>query len=305
MIHKPVLLEESLEYLITDPDGIYFDATVGFGGHSEKILEKLGNEARLIATDKDKNAFDHCSEKFGNDKRVRLYHAGYKNINVISKIEFINGYDGIFADLGVSSFQLDNVESGFTYREDAPLDLRMDNSQGETAADVINSFAEIDLANLFFNYGEEKKSRLIARKIVEARRNMIFRTTGQLRSVIESVVPGYYSINTLSRIFQALRIYVNNEIDELKEFLVKAVALLKPGGHIVILTYHSLEDREVKERFKIDSLECVCPPGLPVCVCNKQKIVKILTKKPVLPDNSEIKNNSRARSAKLRAAEKI
>lgn len=305
MIHQPVLLTESLEYLITNPNGVYFDATVGFGGHSSAILDKLSDNGKLIASDKDINALNYCKEKFQNDKRMKLYHCGFKNINLISKIEFLSGFDGIFADLGVSSFQLDDSDSGFTYREDVVLDLRMDKSVGEPAYQVINNLPEEELANLIYLYGEEKKSRQIARKIENKRKEKLIETTGQLKEIIESVVPGFYSIRTLSRVFQALRIYVNDEIEELKEFLTKSINLLNPGGRIVILSYHSLEDREVKDIFKYETLECICPTNLPVCVCDKKKSMKILTKKPIIPNQQEIKNNSRARSAKLRAAEKI
>lgn len=305
MIHQPVLLTESLDYLIANPNGVYFDATIGFGGHSTAILDKLSENAKLIGSDKDITAYNYCKDKFQNDKRVVLYNCGFKNINLISKIEFLEGFDGIFADLGVSSFQLDDSEAGFTYREDVKLDLRMDKKVGEPASHFINTLPEEELANIFYLYGEEKKSRHIARKIEKVRKEKSIDTTGQLKEIIESVVPGFYSLRTLSRIFQALRIYVNDEIGELKEFLVKAIELLKPGGRVVILSYHSLEDREVKDIFKYETIECICPVDLPVCVCDKKKILKILTKKPIVPSEQEIKNNSRARSAKLRAAEKI
>ena len=305
MIHKPVLLDESLEYLITNPDGVYFDGTVGFGGHSVEILKKLGNDGILIATDKDQDAYDHCKAKFADDERMRLFKTSYKDIYNISNIEFVEGFDGIFADLGVSSYQLDNVESGFTYREEAPLDMRMDKSQGISAIDVVNDFDEEEIADIIYKYGEERKSRQIAKKIVNKRLTEKIRTTSQLRSVVEELIPERFVIRTLSRVFQALRIYVNNEIDDLIEFLENATPLLNPGGRIVILTYHSLEDREVKEHFKYESIDCVCPPELPVCNCDKEKTLNIITRKPVLPSDEEIGQNSRARSAKLRAAEKI
>lgn len=305
MIHKPVLLDESLEYLITKPDGVYFDGTVGFGGHSSEILNKLDENGILIATDKDIDAYNHCKEKFADDDRMRLYKTSYKDIYNISNIEFIDGFDGIFADLGVSSYQLDNKDSGFTYREEAPLDLRMDKSQGISAKDVVNSFDEEEIADIIYKYGEERKSRQIARKILSKRQINPIKTTSQLREIVEEIIPERFVIRTLSRVFQALRIYVNNEIDDLVEFLEEATPLLNPGGRIVILTYHSLEDREVKEHFKYEAKSCICPPELPICNCDKEQTVKILTKKPVLPSEEEIKTNSRARSAKLRAAEKI
>lgn len=305
MIHNPVLLEESIEHLITNPDGIYFDGTLGFGGHSEEISKRLNEKGRLVATDKDIEAYNHCKEKFKNDKKVALYRTSYKDINLVSKIEFIDGYDGIFADLGVSSWQLDNKDAGFSYREEGPLDMRMDKSKGITAADLVNKFSETEIADIIYKFGEEKKSRKIAKKIVERRRNEKIETTIQLKKIIEEVIPPYHAVSSLSRVFQALRIYVNNEIDELVEFLKKATGLLKKGGKIVILTYHSLEDREVKEHFKFEQLDCVCPPEVPICVCDKEKRLKIITRKPVVPTAEEIDLNIRARSAKLRAAERL
>lgn len=305
MIHKPVLLDESLEYLITKPDGVYFDGTVGFGGHSAEILKKLTNDGILVATDKDQDAYDHCKKKFADDERMKLFKTSYKDIYNIANIEFIDGFDGIFADLGVSSYQLDNAGSGFTYREEAPLDMRMDKSRGISAIDIVNGFEEEEIADIIYKYGEERKSRQIAKRIVNTRQVNKITTTTQLRNIVEEIIPERFAIRTLSRVFQALRIYVNNEIDDLIEFLENATPLLNPGGRIVILTYHSLEDREVKEHFKYEATECICPPELPICNCDKEKTLKIITRKPVLPAEEEIKSNTRARSAKLRAAERL
>lgn len=303
--HVPVLLEESKKHLLTKKEGTYFDGTIGFGGHSEKFLEVLGKKSKLVGVDKDYNAFEFCREKFKKDKRVVLYHSSFTNIDKISKIEFIDFYDGIFADLGVSSFQLDDPESGFTFREDVALDLRMNKHEGVSASHVINSLSKRELADIFFNYGEEKNSRSIATEIVKARQIKRIERTGELKNIIEKVTNKKYLTKTLARVFQALRIYVNNELDDLKEFLDKAIDLLNTGGRIVILSYHSLEDRIVKEKFKYETLECVCPPGTPVCVCGKKKRLKILTPKPVKATETEIKINRRSRSAKLRAAEKL
>lgn len=303
--HIPVLLKESLEYLVTKENGIYFDGTVGFGGHTSEILKKLDSNAKIVATDKDVNAFNHCTELFKNDERVKLFNTGFTDINVISKIESIKLYDGIFADLGVSSFQLDDVSSGFTYREDTKLDLRMDKTKGVPAYEIINKYEQKELADIFFKYGEEKKSRLIAKKIIEERKLKKITGTIEFRKIIESVVPERFAKKTLSRIFQALRIYVNNELDELKVFLEKSVGLLKEGGRIVILTYHSLEDRIVKEHFHYESLDCICPPEIPICVCDKEQRLKILTRKPLTPSEEELNLNPRSRSAKLRAAVRV
>jgi 16S rRNA (cytosine1402-N4)-methyltransferase len=229
----------------------------------------------------------------------------FSQIDIIAKIESIQFFNGIFLDLGVSSFQLDNAESGFSYRNNAQLDLRMDKSRVINAADVVNSYSEEDLANIIFQYGEEKNSRKIAKVICEIRREKKILTTLDLSNIITEITPQRYHTKTLSRVFQALRIYVNDELNILKLFLKKSIELLKPEGRMVILSYHSLEDRIVKEAFKYETLDCICPPGSPICNCDKVPRLKIITKKPVVPDNKEIENNFRSRSAKLRAAERI
>jgi 16S rRNA (cytosine1402-N4)-methyltransferase len=305
MQHVPVLLAESLEFLITEKDGKYFDGTMGFGGHSSAILNSVSDKSVLVGTDKDKNAFQFLKKKFGDDDRVKLYNTGFTNIDTISKIEFIDHYDGILVDLGVSSFQLDDPESGFTYREEAELDLRMDKETGVPASKVLNEYPSEKIIEIFFKYGEEKNSKKIVRSIIETRNEKSISTTKELREIIEKLVPSRFLSKTLSRVFQALRIYVNNELDELKLFLEKSVDLLKPEGRIVVISFHSLEDRIVKEFFKYENLTCVCPPESPICVCGKEKRLNILTKKPVVASPEEIKNNKRSRSAKLRAAQKI
>ncbi len=305
MYHVPVMLDEVLDFLIVNSEGNYFDGTLGFGGHSSKILQRLGNNAKLIATDKDKDAFNYCKEQFKSEKRISIYNTSFTKIRTIYLLENVIGFDGILADLGVSSYQFDNKDSGFTYREEADLDLRMDKTVGEPAYNFLNTAKEEEIANVLFQFGEERKSRRIAKKIVLERATASIKTTTQLKKIVEAVIYKQHLNKTLSRVFQALRIYVNKELDELKEFLNLSVQLLNKGGRIVILTYHSLEDRIVKEFFKYEALSCVCPPEIPVCVCNKESTLKILTRKPVLPSKEEIKSNPRARSAKLRAAEKI
>ncbi len=305
IFHVPVLLEESIYYLVTRQEGIYFDGTVGFGGHSQEILNKLNIKGKLIATDKDQSAFEYCKNRFESDSRFSIYHTSFTNINSISKIEFIEEFDGIFADLGVSSYQLDNAESGFTFREDTILDLRMNKNEGLSAADVLNSFSQDEIANILFEYGEEKKSKLIAKKIIELRQKEKILRTFQLKKIVETVTPQRYLVKSLSRIFQALRIYVNNELDDLKVFLDRSITLLKSGGRIVILTYHSLEDRIVKEKFKYETLTCICPPGTPVCICGKKQRLKLITHKPIVPSEEEIISNKRSRSTKLRVAERV
>lgn len=303
--HTPVLFDKSLELLLTNRDGIYFDATLGFGGHSAGILNSLSDKGTLIAADVDKDAFSFSEQKFSEDKRIKLYNMNFSQIDIISKIENISGFDGILADLGVSSFQLDNEGSGFSYRSNAALDLRMDKTKVISAADVVNSFSEEDLANVIYNYGEEKNSRKIARVICDIRREKRIESTLELSDIILSITPQRFQTKTLSRVFQALRIYVNDELNILKSFLNKSFDLLKPGGRIVVLSYHSLEDRIVKEAFKYETLDCICPPHSPICTCGKIPRLKILTKKPLVPEESEIQANFRSRSAKLRAAERI
>lgn len=303
--HIPVLLKESLENLITNPSGIYFDGTLGFGGHSSKILEKIDSNGKLVCTDKDINAINYCKEFFKNDNRIEIYNTSFTNINVLSKLEGGIKFDGIFADLGVSSFQLDDSESGFTYRVDSPLDLRMNKTVGQSAAAVVNNFSDKEIADILFKFGEEKNSRKIAAKIVAARSNSPITSTLQLKSIIEELVPPKFLKKTLSRVFQALRIFVNGELDDLPIFLEKSVELLNPGGRLVILTYHSLEDRIVKDFITYEVTDCICPPEFPVCTCDKEARLKKVTRKPIVPSIEEIDKNRRARSAKLRAAERI
>ncbi len=303
--HTPVLLNETIQYLITDKSGIYFDATLGFGGHTQEILNNLNNDGIVISTDVDIDAFKFSKKKFGEEKRIKIYNFNFSQIDMISKIESVKKYNGIFADLGVSSFQLDNLESGFTYRNEAKLDLRMDKTKVVAAADILNSFSEEELADIIYKYGEEKNSRKIARRICEVRKIKKIKTTIDLSKIIEEITSPKYRIKTLSRVFQSFRIYVNNELENLELFLKKSIDLLANGGRIVILSYHSLEDRIVKEAFKYETLDCICPKEYPVCICGKEKRLNILTKKPVVPSEIEIGKNIRARSAKLRAAERI
>lgn len=303
--HEPVLLQESIDFLITGKAGVYFEGTLGFGGHSEEILKRLSSRGTLVSTDLDTNAFSYSKKKFAGDKRAKLYNFNFSLIDVIAKIESIEFFDGIFVDLGVSSFQLDNSEAGFSYSADTKLDMRFDENLKISAADVVNTFDENDLAGILKEYGEERKSKLIARKICELRKIKKINTTGELKELVSEIVPERFLRKSLSRIFQALRIYVNSELDTLKSFLNNSVKVLGKGGRIVVISYHSLEDRVVKEFFKYENLKCVCPKDVPVCICNKEQTLKIVTRKPVVPADEEIRLNKRARSAKLRVAERI
>ena len=301
--HIPVMVNESMDLLIKKKGGIYFDGTLGFGGHSSEILNRLNSKGILVSTDVDSSAFEYCRKRFENDKRVRLYNFNFSMIDAIAKLESLMFFDGVIADLGVSSYQLDNASSGFTYSSDAPLDLRMDKNLKTTAMDIVNTLNEKELATIVFEFGEEKKSRKIAHHIVNSRRKKIIKTSYDLKKLIEEVTPQKYLIKTLSRVFQALRIYINGELENLRQFLNNSMKVLKSGSRIVVISYHSLEDRIVKEFFKYEELDCICPKDAPVCTCDKQSTLKILTRKPVIPSIDEVKSNKRARSAKLRAAE--
>lgn len=303
--HIPVMLNESLDLLITDREGVYFDATLGFGGHSGEIIKRLDENGRLVASDVDMDAFEFSRKKFEGNSRVSLYNFNYSLIDVIAKIESLSCFNGVIADLGVSSFQLDNPESGFTYRNDAPLDLRMDKTKKITAADVINTFDESYLAKIFFELGEEKNSRKIARSILEKRNTKKIETTSEIVSIISELVPENYRRKTLSRIFQALRIFVNDELENLKLFLENSLKVLKTGGRLVVITYHSLEDRIIKDFFKNETIVELSPKEDPLGLVKKEARLKLVNKKPIVPAAFEIKNNYRARSAKLRVAERL
>ncbi|GIK20875.1 MAG: 16S rRNA (cytosine(1402)-N(4))-methyltransferase RsmH [Ignavibacteriota bacterium] len=303
--HIPVMLNESLDLLITDQSGVYFDATLGFGGHTTEMLKRLTNTGRIVAADVDTDAFEYSQKKFLKEDRVSIYNYNYSFIDVIAKIESLKYFDGVLADLGVSSFQLDNPESGFTFRTEAPLDLRMDKTKEVSAADVINSYDEEDLADIFFNYGEEKNSRKIARSIVQKRLIKKIETTKDISEIISELVPENYLRKTLTRIFQALRICVNDELENLKLFLENSVKVLKKGGRIVVISYHSLEDRIVKDFFKSNTVVNLSPKEDPLGLIKKETSLKLINKKPIVPSESEIRGNYRARSAKLRAAERL
>jgi len=303
--HTPVMLNESLDFLITDLSGVYFDATLGFAGHSSEILKRLNADGRLVASDVDKDAFEFSKNKFAEKSGVSLYNFNYSFIDVIAKIESIQYFDGILADLGVSSFQLDNPESGFTYRSNSLLDLRMDKTKQITAADIVNTFKEEDLASVFYKYGEEKNSRKISKSIVEKRTSQKIENTGQLVSIISELVPLNFQRKTLSRIFQALRIYVNDELGNLLFFLENSMKVLKKGGRIVVITYHSLEDRIVKDFFKAETIVNLSPKEDPLGLVKREARLKLVNRKPIVPNEVEVSSNYRARSAKLRVAERI
>lgn len=299
--HAPVMVEEVMKHLQPERGGVYLDGTLGGGGHAEALLER-GPEARLIGVDRDPQALAAARarlERFG--ERVRLVRANYADARSAAGIGEAE-LAGVLLDLGISSHQVDETARGFTFRAGAPLDMRMAGaaSDEETAADLLNTLDQGELADVFFRYGEEKRSRMLARVVVEMREREPFATSDQLVEAIGRAIPRA-SVQDRARIFQALRIAVNREIEALEEALPELREALAPEGVIAVLSYHSLEDRIVKDRFREWSLSCVCPPGLPVCRCRGEPLGTLLTRKPVFASEAEVAANPRARSARLRA----
>ena len=306
--HKPVLLEECMQGLLLKAGGIWFDGTVGGGGHSYEILKRTSPSGQLIATDLDDSAIAAASARLSEfSGRFRIYKNNYKNYAAVLEEAGVAELDGVLLDFGVSSFQLDERERGFSYMQDAPLDMRMDASAPFTAEDAVNGYTEEELAKILQEYGEERFAKNIARNIAAARKKSRIRTTGELAKIVEESIPAKFRQNgpCARKTFQAIRIEVNGELDGLEE-AVKGLALrLKKGGRICILTFHSLEDRIVKNAFRDLATDCICDKSLPVCVCGKKKEVEIITHKPLTASAEELQNNSRAKSAKLRIAERV
>lgn len=307
--HVSVLLEECIQGLNIKPDGSYLDGTLGGAGHSEAICHHLGEKGVLIGIDQDRHAIGAAQkrlEKFEN--RIILYQDNFANVkNVLEKVEVLK-VNGILLDLGVSSYQLDEAERGFSYMQDGPLDMRMDPEGLRSAQNVINEYSEEDLARIIKEYGEERWAKRIARFIVEERKKKPFTTTMELVEVIKKAVPKGArrdGPHPAKRTFQAIRIEVNQELAILEQSIKDMVDVLDTGGRLCIITFHSLEDRIVKQTFRHLENPCVCPPDFPICICGKQPVAKIITRKPILPTNEEIGKNPRARSAKLRILEKI
>ena len=306
--HKSVLLEETIEYLNVRPDGIYVDGTLGGGGHAYHVCEKLSERGRYIGIDQDRADIAAASERLAPFKdRVTVVRNNYENMDLVLKELEISGVDGILLDLGVSSYQLDTLERGFSYKEDTVLDMRMDDRQEMTAKDIVNGYSEGDLFRIIRDYGEDKFAQNIAKHIVEARKKAPIETTGELVEIIKAAIPARVRMNgghPAKKTFQAIRIELNRELDVLEHSLDKMIDLLNPGGRLCIITFHSLEDRIVKVNFKRNENPCTCPPGFPVCVCGKVSKGKVITKKPVLPSEEELIENKRAKSAKLRVFER-
>ncbi len=304
--HIPVLLNECIEGLNIRKNGIYVDGTLGGAGHSKKIATALENTGTLIGIDRDEEAIKKAKDTLKQFTNVIYVQDNHDNIKEIIEKLNIDKVDGILLDLGVSSYQIDEETRGFSYIKNSPLDMRMDRTQELTAEKVVNEYSEEKLADIIYKYGEEKFSRLIARKICEYRKTKRIETTAELVEIIEKCVPKQaQGGHPAKRTFQAIRIEVNNEIEPLYNTVINAIDTLKTGGRLCIITFHSLEDRAVKEAYQDSIGKCTCPPDLPYCVCGNKPKGKIITKKPILPTQEEMENNSRSRSAKLRIFEKI
>ena len=306
--HTSVLLQETIDGLNIRPDGVYVDGTLGGGGHSYEIASRLSDRGQLIGIDQDEAAITAAGERlkeFGD--RVIIVRSNYRNTKSILQSLQIEKIDGMMLDLGVSSYQLDTEERGFSYRYDAPLDMRMDKRQTLTARDIVNGYSEMELFRVIRDYGEDKFAKNIAKHIVAARQQSPIETTGQLNEIIKAAIPAKMRAeggHPSKRTYQAIRIECNKELEELRDSLEELIGLLNPGGRLCIITFHSLEDRIVKSAFKKAENPCTCPPSFPVCVCGKVSQGKVITNKPILPGEEELERNSRAKSAKLRIFER-
>ncbi|MBQ8597136.1 MAG: 16S rRNA (cytosine(1402)-N(4))-methyltransferase RsmH [Lachnospiraceae bacterium] len=306
--HTSVLLYETIEGLQIKPDGIYVDGTLGGGGHSSEIAARLSGSGRLIGIDQDEAAIKAAGERllpYGD--KVTIVRSNYGNTAEVLKGLGIDKIDGMMLDLGVSSYQLDTEERGFSYRFDTALDMRMDTRQTLTAKDIVNGYDEMELFRVIRDYGEDKFAKNIAKHIVRARQEKPIETTGELNEIIRAAIPAKMRAeggHPSKRTFQAIRIECNRELEVLKESLEELIGLLNPGGRLCIITFHSLEDRIVKTAFKQAENPCTCPPSFPVCVCGKESKGKVITGKPILPSEEELLENSRSKSAKLRIFER-
>ena len=307
--HIPVLYREIMEIMAPKAGETFVDCTLGGGGHSKGFLERTAPDGRLIGIDQDLEALAAAKKNLAQfGERVRYIHSNYENLSEILAAEAPEGVEGILFDIGVSSHQLDDAERGFSYMHDAPLDMRMDQTRDFSAYEVVNRYSEDELYRIIREYGEENWAKRIAQFIVEKRKIKAIETTGELVEVIKAAIPKKARMDgshPAKRTFQAIRIEVNSELEVLEKTIEQAVKNLKKGGRLGIISFHSLEDRIVKEKFKYLAAKCICPPEMPICCCNKVAEVKILTKKPVVAQADELESNSRAKSAKFRAVEKI
>lgn len=307
--HKSVLLEECIEQLNIKPEGVYVDCTTGGGGHSLEIVKRI-TTGRLICLDQDTDALKAAGERLKDYKdKITFVNDNFSNFKNIMEDLKIDKVDGALLDIGVSSYQIDKADRGFSYMQDGELDMRMDRSQGLSAWDVVNKYSERDLSDIFYKYGEEKWSKRIAEFIVMERAEKSIDTTQELVDIISKAIPKKVRLEMgghfAKRVFQAIRIEVNKELEVIENVIPDIVEVLAPKGRICVITFHSLEDRIVKTEFKKLNRGCICPPEIPICVCNHEKTLKIITRKPIEPSEEEKEENSRSRSAKLRVGEKL
>lgn len=304
--HKPVLLDECIEGLNIKPNGIYVDGTLGGAGHSSKIVEKLNQGGTLIGIDRDQEALKAAGERLKEFNNVKYIHGNHDEMRSILESLELEGVDGILLDLGVSSYQLDERSRGFSYLDNNKLDMRMDKTQSLTAEDVVNEYTEEKIANIIYEYGEDRFSRQIARNICEYRKNKKIETTEELVKIIDKSIPGFAKKegHPAKRTFQAIRIEVNNEIRPLYNTVLECIEKLNPGGRLCIITFHSLEDRAVKNAYLEAQGKCTCPSDLPYCVCGVKSLGKVINKKPIIASVEEQEENSRSKSAKLRIFER-
>ena len=306
--HTSVLLEETIEGLKIKPQGIYVDGTLGGGGHSGEIVKRLETGGRLIGIDQDEAAIKAAGEHLKEfEDKVTIIRSNYRNTRSVLSAIGITQIDGMMLDLGVSSYQLDTKERGFSYRFDTPLDMRMDLRQSFSAKEIVNEYDEMQLFRVIRDYGEDKFAKNIAKHIVMARQKKQIETTGELNEIIKAAIPAKMRAeggHPSKRTFQAIRIECNRELEVLKESLEELIDILNPGGRLCVITFHSIEDRIVKTAFKNAANPCTCPPSFPVCVCGKVSKGKVITGKPILPGEEELRENSRSKSAKLRIFEK-
>lgn len=306
--HKPIMLNEILSGLNINPDGVYMDCTIGGAGHSKKIIEKLTGKGLLIGIDKDYDALNVSTERLKEFNNKKLIHSDFNDIENVFEEYDIPELDGILIDLGISSYQIDTAERGFSFLRDGKLDMRMDQTQKLSAYEVVNTYSKEKLTKILFEYGEEQFAKQIVNNIIKNREIKPIETTFELRDIIEKSLPAkvvYKSGGASKKTFQAIRIEVNGELDRLEQTINYLITKLKMGGRIAILTFHSLEDRIVKNVFKECSTSCICPPKMPVCICNHKASLKVVNKKPVTASDIEMQENSRSTCAKLRIAEKI
>lgn len=306
--HYSVLLNETVDGLNIKPDGTYVDGTLGGGGHASLVCSRLSDKGRFIGIDQDKDAIAAATERLKEyEEKITIVRSNYEQIDSVLRNLDIEKVDGIYLDLGVSSYQLDTAERGFSYRADAPLDMRMDDRNPVTAADIVNNYTESQLFHMIKNYGEDRFAQNIAKHICKYRENKRIETTFELSDIISGAIPARVratSGHPAKRTFQAIRIELNRELDVLEESIDKMIDSLSDGGRLCIITFHSLEDRIVKNKFRTAEKPCICPPEFPICTCGRKSKGKVITRKPILPSDQELEENSRSKSAKLRIFER-